>query len=321
MSQDYYKTLGLERGASDDAINQAYRELARKHHPDLNQGDAASKKKFQDVQQAFEVLGDKDKRAKYDRFGHGFEGMGAGGPQGWPGSGAGSGGQPFDVGDLFGNAGGAGGGFADLFKQFSGGRGAGPGGSGPGSPRRGAPASGADLQHEITIPFSTAVSGGEAAISVPRAHGSAETITVKIPAGIEDGKRIRLRGQGDSSPLGGPDGDLLLTVHVASHPCFSRRGTRLDVTVPITLAEAVLGAKIDVPTPRGTVALSIPPGTSSGKRLRVKGQGIALADKPPGDLFVELQIVLPESMSDDQRRELAELIGEQPANPRAELRW
>ena len=326
MPQDYYETLGLERGASDDAINKAYREMARKHHPDLNQGDDAAKKKFQDVQQAFEVLGDKEKRKKYDRYGHAFESMGGGGPQSWPGGtggpGGGPGGAPFDVdlGDLFGGGGG-GGGFADLFKQFSGGRGPMPGGPTTNGPRRQGPQRGADLQHEITVPFRTATVGGEAALGVQRADGSSETITVKVPAGIEDGKKIRLRGQGDPSPTGGADGDLLLTVHVAPHPHFTRRGNRLEVTAPITLAEALRGGKIDIPTPRGTVSVSVAPGTSSGTRLRLKGQGIEPAGKPAGDLFVELQIVLPDSLTDEQREQLADLAGDQPVDPRADLRW
>ncbi|MEM6330252.1 MAG: DnaJ domain-containing protein, partial [Planctomycetota bacterium] len=158
MPQDYYETLGVKRDASDDAISKAYRDMARKHHPDLNPGDAKAKQKFQDVQLAFEVLGNKEKRAKYDRFGPGFESMGGG--QGWPGGGphpGGPGGAPFnvDLGDLFGNGrggAGAGGSFADLFKQFSAGRGPAPGGPrGPGGSRA-APARGADMTHEITVP-------------------------------------------------------------------------------------------------------------------------------------------------------------------------
>lgn len=328
MPTDYYETLGLERGASEEEIRKAYRELARKHHPDLNQGDKAAKQKFQDVQQAFEVLGDEEKRKNYDRYGAGFESMGAG-PQGWPGGGpryrpggAGPGGAEFDVdlGDLFGGPGGGAGGFADLFKQFSTGRAA---GNGPG---RRAPGGrglrrGADLEHELTVSFSTAVKGGEATIGVQRANGSTESISVKIPAGIEDGKKIRLRGQGEPSPGGGEDGDLLLTIKVAPHPCFTRRGPNLNITAPITLAEAVSGAKIDIPTPRGTVTVSVPPGTNSGKRLRVKGQGVAAANKEAGDLFVELQIVLPGSLNDEEREQIAGLVGDRPANPRAELRW
>ncbi|MEM9187220.1 MAG: J domain-containing protein [Planctomycetota bacterium] len=326
MPEDYYETLGLKRGASEDDIRKAYREMARKHHPDLNKGDEASKKKFQDVQLAFEVLGDADKRSKYDRFGPGFEAMGDGpGPRAWPGGGGGPGGQPFDVdlGDLFGAGAAAGstGGFADLFKQFGGGFGGGQPGNARSTAGAARPSRGADLEHTITVPFSVAVAGGETALGVQRADGSSETITVKVPAGIEDGKKLRIKGQGDSAPNGGTTGDLLLTVRVAPHPKFTRRGTRLDVTAPITLAEAALGARIDVPTPAGTVTVSVPPGSSSGKKLRIKGQGVTPAGKPPGDLFVELQIVLPEDLTDAERERLAAVVDGRPLDPRADLRW
>ncbi|MEM6330010.1 MAG: J domain-containing protein, partial [Planctomycetota bacterium] len=167
----------------------------------------------------------------------------------------------------------------------------------------------------------TAISGGEAAITAPRAAAAPETITVKIPAGIEDGKKIRLRGQGEPGPGGAPSGDLLLTIRVAPHPCFTRRGTRLDITAPITLAEAAAGAKIDVPTPGGPVTLTVPPGVSSGKRLRLKGRGVAAEGKPPGDLFVELQIVLPDDLTDDEREQIAQITAGRPAAPRGDLRW
>ena len=140
-----------------------------------------------------------------------------------------------------------------------------------------AAARGNDLKHELTVPFATAVLGGEAALTVQRQNGNVETIKVKIPAGIDDGKKIRLRGQGEPGEGDAPAGDILLTIHVSPHPYFRRTGNRLDVRVPVTLAEAALGAKIDVPTPQGTIALTVPPNTSSGKRLRIKGHGV----RPP----------------------------------------
>lgn len=322
MAKDYYETLGVKRSASSDELSKAYRELARKYHPDLNPKDAAAKEKFQEVQRAFDVLSDPKKREQYDRFGPNFESMGGGpggpggGRQGWPGGGYRGGAEEVDLNDLFGGAGAGGGGFADLFKHFGGGM----GGGAAGGPRT-APRKGADLEHEITVPFSSAVKGGEAALSVRRANGKTETISVKIPAGIEDGKKIRLRGQGEPSPGGGPDGDILLTIHVASHPEFTRRGTRLDVVTPITLAEAVQGAKIDVPTPHGAVSVSVPAGTSSGKKLRLKGQGVRPEGKPPGDLYVELQIALPEGLTEEERGQIAEIAERHPQNPRANLRW
>jgi len=317
MANDYYATLGVGRTASQEEIQKAYRGLARKYHPDMNPDDATAKKKFQEVQAAFEVLSDPDKRQRYDQFGSDFESVGAGaGPGTWRYT-TSSGPQtyPFDLNDLFGNVGAeaeGGGSFSELFKQF--GRGAGR--------RRGAPAArGADLKHELIVPFATAVLGGQAALMIRRPSGNVETINVKIPAGIGDGKKIRLRGQGESGAGGGPAGDILVTIRVSPHPHFRRTGGRLDVRVPVTLSEAVAGAKIDVPTPHGTIALTVPPNTSSGARLRIKGHGVRPSGKPPGDLFAEIQIVLPDQLSEDERQQLAAISDRHPQHPRAELRW
>lgn len=327
MAQDPYATLGVERSASQEDIQKAYRKLARKYHPDMNPDDASAKTKFQEVQSAFEILSDPDKRKRYDQFGSAYDQMG-GGPGGTGGHGPGqprwsysTGPQayPFDLNDLFGGGGGAvdeeegGGGFAEIFKQFRRG--------GGGQTRRQRAERGGDIKHELTVPFNSAVLGGEAAVSVQRADGNVETIKVKIPGGIEDGKRIRLRGQGMEGEGGAPAGDILLTIHVSPHPLFKRTGNRLDVRVPVTLAEAANGAKIDVPTPQGTISLSIPPGTSSGKRLRVKGHGVRPKNGEPGDLFAEIQIVLPNDLTEEERQRLAAITGNRPANPRAELRW
>jgi DnaJ-class molecular chaperone len=320
MASDYYATLGVSRSASPDDIQKAYRKLARKYHPDMNPDDATAKKKFQEVQAAFEVLSDAEKRKRYDQFGSDFESVGAAGPGGgqrnWRYT-TSSGPQtyPFDLNDLFG--GGepdmeGGGGFTDLFKQFSGGRGANP------SSR---PARGADLKHELTVPFGTAVLGGQAALTIQRQGGNVESIKVKIPAGIEDGKRIRLRGQGEPGRGDAPAGDILLTIRVGPHPHFRRTGNRLEVRVPVTLAEAAVGAKVDVPTPQGTIALTVPPNTSSGKRLRIKGHGVRPPGQPPGDLFAEIQIVLPETLSPEDRQQVAEISNRYPQHPRSELRW
>jgi DnaJ-class molecular chaperone len=165
------------------------------------------------------------------------------------------------------------------------------------------------------------VLGGQAAITVRRGDGNVETINVKIPAGIEDGKRIRLREQGEAGAGGGPAGDILVTIRVSPHPLFRRTGNRLDIRVPITLAEAVKGAKVDVPTPHGTITLTVPPGTSSGARLRVKGQGVRPKSGEPGDLFAEIQIVLPDKLTEEERQQLASVSDRHPQNPRADLRW
>ena len=316
MAKDHYAALGVSRTASQEEIQKAYRTMARKYHPDMNPNDANAKKKFQEVQAAYEVLSDPEKRKRYDQFGADFESVGAGGgPRGWRyTTSTGPQTYPFDLDDLFGGSepsAEGGGSFADMFKQFSSGR------SARREPRS---ARGTDLKHELTVPFATAVSGGEAALSIRRQSGDVETIRVKIPAGIEDGKKIRLRGQGEPG-MGGPAGDILLTIHVSPHPYFRRSGNRLDVRVPVTLAEAALGAKIDVPTPQGTIALTVPPNTSSGKRLRVRGHGIRPENQPPGDLFAEIQILLPENLSPEERRQIADISNRYPQSPRAELRW
>ena len=326
MADDYYKTLGVARDASAADIQKAYRKLARKFHPDLNPDDATAKTKFQEVQRAFDVLNDASKRELYDRYGSSFESMGAGaggGPRGGRATwGAAPGAEEIDFSDLFGQRHGGedpSGMFGDIFTQFR------RGGSTRG--RRAAPqepARGADLATELEIPFNTAVVGGQAQISLQRDGGKVETLAVKIPPGIDEGKKIRLRGQGEAVS-GGTSGDILITIHVAPHPWFTRRGNDLEVRVPVTLAEAALGAKVDVPTPKGTIALRIPAGSSSAKRLRVKGHGVAPKSGEPGDLYAEIQIVLPIPL-DDECVELIKKLDEHaasahPQEPRRDLRW
>ena len=327
MAEDYYKTLGLRRDASQDEIRKAYRELARKYHPDMNPDDKTAKKRFQEVQEAFDVLDNTEKREMYDRYGSSFETFG-GGPRGgatW-GPQPGAGGFTFDdidlaqvFGDRFGgepDGGGPAGGFADLFGQFAGGARAGQKNRASRPPGRGA-----DVRHELTIPFQMAVTGGEVEIELKRRSGKSETISVKIPPAIEDGKKIRLRGQGEPAPRGGTPGDLLLTVRSMEHPCFLRRGNQLHVKLPVTLAEAALGAKVDVPTPKGMVSLKVPPCTSSGTKLRIKARGAAPAKGQPGDLLVEVQVILPGTL-DDESREMIQRIGEKhTVNPRVDVKW
>lgn len=324
MAQDYYETLGVSKSASADEIQKAYRKLARKYHPDLNPDDDAAKQKFKDIQLAYDTLSDAEKRKMYDQFGPEYERAGgapfsggAGGRRGYDdifGGGAGPGGFQFE-GDL-----------GDLFRQFTGG-----GGGGGGAPRGGrarpqAPAKGRDLTTEHTIPFNTAVLGGEASIPIRR-DGKTESLQVKIPAGVETGKKIRLRGQGEAVP-GGAQGDLIVTLNVASHPFFKRSGQNLELRLPITLGEAVQGATIDLPTPGGTVALKVPAGSSSGRRLRVKGQGVRQASGEPGDLFVELQIKLPdglpkspESLSDETQQAVKHIESLYSGQERGKIIW
>jgi curved DNA-binding protein len=316
MADDFYKTLGLGRDASQADIQKAYRELARKYHPDLNP-DKDAKVKFQEVQRAFDVLNDTGKRELYDRYGSSFENVQAaqargGQPWGQPGTAAG---DDFDFSQFFGEryGGSPEGGFGDIFSQFrraSAGRGA-----------KQAARRGGDIRSEIEIPFGTSILGGEVHVSVDRGGGHVETISVKIPAGIEDGKEMRLRGQGQQVEPGGQAGDILLKVKVARHPWFERRQNNLHVKVPVTLGEAAGGGKIDVPTPYGTVAVTVPPGSSTGTKLRIRGQGVKPKKGAPGDLFVELQVMLPKDLSETEREVLRQIDREHPSDPRRELQW
>lgn len=325
MAADYYKTLGISRDASQADVQKAYRKLARKYHPDVNPDDKTAKQKFQEVQKAFDVLNDPSKRELYDRYGSSFESMNAGGGQrtapNWGGTGGGPQGfEDVDLSQFFGerNAGDPSGAFGDIFSHFR------RAGGGRSQRTTAQPRRGADVTAEVQIPFATAVQGGEVQLGIERDDGKSETIAVKIPHGIEDGKRIRLRGQGQASARGAA-GDLLITVHVAPHPYFQRRGKHLDVKLPVTLGEAALGAKVDVPTPKGVIALRIPPGSSSGTKLRIKGHGVTPKEGEPGDLFAEVQIVLPKPL-DEESLELIRKFdehtgGSQGTNPRRDLRW
>jgi DnaJ-class molecular chaperone len=334
MAEDYYKTLGVAKNATQAEIQKAYYELAKKYHPDKNPDDKTAKKKFQQIQAAFDVLSNAEKREMYDRYGSSFEtrGTGPGGPQysytwgGGPGAGLGganAGPEDFDFSQFFGERfgggeGGAGpGGFADILKQFRRGAGAGGGRAAKGGTAK----KGEDILHEIPIPFATAVIGGEVSFGVQRPSGKVDTISVKVPAGMEDGKKIRVRGQGGPAGRGGTPGDIVLVVHVQPHLYYQRRGNNLLVRVPVTLGEAVAGAKIDVPTPHGTVSLHIPPGTSSGTKLRVKGHGVTPKNLPAGDLLAEVQIMLPKSLSSADRDALKEIDAKYKQEPRKELRW
>src|SRR4051812_14391851 len=243
----------------------------------MNPDDKTAKTKFQEVQRAFDVLNDPSKRELYDRYGSSFESMGAGGPGGGGGPRGGTtwssgpmNAEDIDFSQMFGErfGGDAGNPFGDIFTQF---RQAGSRQRRGGSRQQAA--RGSDVTAELEIPFTTAVLGGQTQIAVRRQDGRVDTLNVKIPPGIDEGKKIRLRGQGEAVP-DGTAGDILITIHVAPHPWFSRHGNNLEVRVPVTLAEAALGAKVDVPTPKGTISLRIPPGSSSGKRLRIKGHGV-----------------------------------------------
>lgn len=311
MALDYYKVLGVSRNATEDEIRKAYKKLARENHPDVRPNDPAAAERFKQANEAYEVLSDPEKRKQYDLFGAAWK---QAGPQGGAGPFRG-GGRPVDIdlGDLFGQGGGP----IDLEDLLGGMFG---GGRRTARSYRAGPERGHDLSMEVTVPFHTAVRGGQYDVHITRG-GRPETLTVKIPAGIRDGGVIRLSGQGEPGRDGGPAGDLLITVHVAPHPYFRREGNDVLIDVPLTVAEAALGAKVEVPTISGApVTLTIPPGTSSGARLRLKGQGIPdPKTHQPGDQYAIIKIVVPKHLSERARKLLQEFDAAAPEHPRSGL--
>jgi DnaJ-class molecular chaperone len=301
--RDYYEVLGVSRGASDDDIRTAYRNLARKHHPDVSD-DPSSAETFTEISDAYAVLSDPEKRSAYDRFGH------AGASAGPAGHHHAAGGSPFQ-----GAAGGAD--FSDLFEQMFGGSGSPFGEQGPRSRAR--PTRGADATRAITVSFMTAVRGGTEVLHVGTDGGS-ERIEVKIPAGLEDGAKLRVKGRGGSSHTGGEAGDLIVTVSIGAHPLFRREGLDLLVDLPITLAEAALGTTVTAPLISGTVDLKVPAGASSGQKLRVPGQGIETAAGKKGNYYAVIQIIAPRALSERGRQLVEELAGELQ-NPRDSGPW
>jgi curved DNA-binding protein len=310
MAGDYYDTLGVKRNASEAEIKSAYRKLARQYHPDRNPGDKQAESKFKEVQEAYDVLSDKTQRAQYDRFGtagpHGGFRESPGGPGGaefhWgPGSGGFQEMDPSQAADLFRQFFGGGGGAVDMDNIF-----------GQQQPRRGRgrgrgrrPAAGAEeVETEVSIPFAIAALGGNITLQI-----DGRELSVKIPPGVEEGQVLRLHGQ---APGGG---DLRLRLHIEPHPLFRREGKNLLLEVPLALPEAVLGTTVEVPTLDGArLSVKIPPGTSSGTRLRLRGRGIA-----GGDQYIETKIVVPIATDDRSQQLLEEFARLHPQNPRAGL--
>lgn len=294
VDKDFYATLGVSKDASDADIKKAYRKLARKYHPDQNIGDEAAEKKFKEISEANAVLSDPEERQQYDAIramgsGARFTGPGPGGPAG------GAGGAGFEdvFGDLFTGgrgprAGGGQRGGPDLSDLFGGFGGFGGGDYNP------PPQKGPDRTATTTISFGGAMRG--TTVSLRAADG--EMIEVRIPAGIKDGQKVRARGKGSHGTAG--RGDLIVTVKVREHPFFHREGNNLRITVPVSFAEAALGATIEVPTLEDPVRMKVPAGSSSGKVLRLKNRGVP-GKKGPGDLLVELQVAVPETLSDEAR--------------------
>ncbi len=296
LERDYYKTLGVDKDASDKAIKKAFRQLAQQNHPDANKDDATAEARFKDINEAYEVLGDSTRRAEYDKVrAMGYFSGGAGG----------AGQQQVRVEDLFGGAAGGSpfdlfGGLTDIFGRQA-------------TSRR---TPGRDLTTELGLTFHQAISGVTREMSI-----DGQTVKVRIPKGVADGTRIRVKGKGASGTMGGTAGDLYVVVNVGTHPIFERSGKRdLRLTAPITFAEATLGADITVPTLEGTVKLRIPPGTAHGKTFRVAGRGVVGVTETAGDLLVVVEIVVPKELTDEQRALLEKFRDNGPdGDPRAHL--
>jgi DnaJ-class molecular chaperone len=296
--RDPYDVLGVSKSASEAEIKKAFRSLAKKHHPDTHAGDTAAQKRFQEISAAYDIVGDKEKRAKFDRGeidaggnprgfdprAHGYEGGPRGGPRDfhftWNNQ-DGETAEGFRAEDIF----------ADLF------------GGGGRRGRRQQPRQGESYEIAVTVSFEEAARGGSRRIQMPEGR----EVDVRIPPGLRDGQQIRLKGQGGQGRNGGPSGDVLLTVSVAPHHYFTRDGNDLRLELPVTLQEAVLGGKVTVPTLTGPVSLSVPANSNSGSVLRLKGKGIPArgstgGGEAAGDLYVKLVVSLPDKPDADLRQ-------------------
>ena len=327
MPENYYQVLDAKRNSSQSEIKKAYRRLARKHHPDVNPGDKSAEERFKQIQEAYKVLSDPDKRRIYDLNGYyrpGQESTGGGDFRDVWSSGidfkdVGGGRWQGSVRDIF----------TDLFE---GGR----SGASAHHPRRGQ-----DLEYQLEIPFLDAVRGTQTRFNASRqvvclrCKGSGgncsqcrggglirkvDSLRVRIPAGMKTGSRVRVPGKGDAAEFGGPAGDLFLVVRVQPHPLFSRQGNNIVCRVPVTFEEAALGAEIEVPTVTGRARLKIPPGTQSGQKLRLRGRGAPSAGgRGRGDQLVEVKVVLPEISDERSKTLVRELARLNPQNPRENI--
>ena len=301
FDKDFYKVLGVAKDVSDAELKKVYRKLARQYHPDSNPGDTAAEAKFKEISEAYSVLSDSAQRKEYDAvraMGGGARFTGGAGGQGFPGGFPGGGAGGFE--DVF----------ANLFGQ-GGGRGGNPfGGFGGFGPQRGQ-----DLTMATSLNFIDGVKGASIKVKI-----GSKDVAVNIPAGVNDGQKIKLRGKGQASPNGGEAGDLIITCNIKPHPVFTREGNNIRVTVPVTIAEAVLGAAILVPTLGGEpVKLKVAPGTPNGRVLRVKGRGV-VTSKHEGDLLATVEIAVPSHVNEKAKKAIEEFDSQLPdEDPRADI--
>lgn len=314
--RDPYDVLGVSKSASAADIKKAYRSLAKKYHPDRNKDDAKAKERFAEINTAYEIVGDEKKKAQFDRgeIGpdgkpRGFEGFGAGPggfTRGWRTAGGAPGGEQHFEYNFGGGQGGGGFDPSDLFADLFGGR----------RRAQATPTRGDDVVATATVPLETVAKGGSARVILP----SGRTLEVKVPAGVEEGQQIRLRGQGQPGLRGGEPGDALVTIKVAAHPWFKVEGRDLRVELPVAVYEAALGAKVQTPTLDGKVELAVPPGSNGGRTLRLRGKGLPATDaKPAGDLYVSLKIMLPEDPDADFDAKMRELRDRHGYDPRRKI--
>lgn len=318
-AKDYYDLLGVKKTASEEEIKKAYRSQAKKFHPDKNKGNKEAENKFKEVSEAYAVLSDKEKREQYDRLGR--EAF-SGGQN--PFSGGGSPFNGFDFsqftreraggggsrGGRRGGAGGGAGGFTDIFSDLFGGAGG----------FQQEPQRGPDLEAETTIEFRDAIHGTTLELSLSRNDRSADKVKVKIPEGVADGARLRLRGKGSAGGPGAPPGDLNLLIHVRPHPFFERRGDDIYIDLPVTIGEAIRGADVDVPTIHGPVRARIPAGTQGSQTFRISGKGVKKKGSGYGDHYYRVQISVPKKLSAEAAKALELIEDAYTADPRAALK-
>ena len=306
MSQiDPYKILGVAKGASDEEIKRAFRRLARKHHPDVNSNSKTSERRFKEVSEAYEILGDKEKRRNYDMFGHADPGASFGGFNDFR-RGRGFNGNPF--GSHYSSGFGSQGPFEDVFSSFF-------NRSQTGANFYQAPQKGADIEYNVKVSFEQAYHGTR--LSLDTSH---KKIDVQIPPGVDNGSKIRVPGQGALGTRGGNPGDIYLKMEVDDHPFFRRDENDIYMDLPVTLGEALLGAMIEIPGPDGRLALKIPPGSSHSKKFRFKGKGFpSLKDASRGDFFVKLKIIFPNRIDEYTKELVQEFERQNPLDVRSHL--